>query len=282
MAAADGAGGAGAEHDRPMTGLADVGHRQRVGFRGGNVLVDERGSGAAVGFLHGILGCPPGHPLLDALGATHRVVAPSLPGCTGSDPCSDIRNLHDWIVAVSEIVDLAGLAGRVVVASSTGAMLALELSAVRPEAFAHIVAIAPLGLWDDADPVADPFGATLTQQRELLTSDPGATAAFFDDDPERGADGAIDDGVTRYLTRTAAASLVWPVPEFGLASRLHLVRCPVTIVWGSADRLVPPSYLERFADALPTVAGRHVVDGAGHLVDWEAPAAIAAIVNSIT
>jgi pimeloyl-ACP methyl ester carboxylesterase len=265
-----------------VTGLAELGSRRRVAFRGRTLLVDERGTGPTVGFVHGVLGCPGAHPLLDALAERYRVVAPSLPGCTGSDPCDDIRSLHDWIVAVSEIVDRVGLTGHIVVASSTGAMLALELAAVRPEAFSHVVVIAPFGLWDDADPVADPFGTTMTNQRHLLTADAATTAAFFDDCPTRDAGGVVDDGVARYLTRTAAASLVWPVPEHGLATRLHLVQCPVTLVWGSADRLVPATYLERFAALLPNVVDRHVVRGAGHLVDWDAPAVIAEIVNSIT
>ena len=127
-------------------------------------------------------------------------------------------------------------------------MLALELAAVRPEAFSHLVLVSPLGLWVDDDPVADPFGTTLTRQRELLTADPARTAPFFDDVEGRDAAGLADDGVARYTTRTAAASLVWPIPEFGLASRLHLVRCPVTLVWGESDRLNPPSYLERYAE----------------------------------
>ena len=259
------------------TGISDVGGRRTVDFRGGRAVIDERGGGTTVGYLHGPIGCPPLHPFLDVLADRCRVVAPSLPGCTGSDPCDDIRGMHDWVVAVSELVDLAGMAGRPLVASSTGAMLALELAAVRPEAFTHMVLVAPLGLWVDDDPVADPFGTTLTRQRELLTADPARTAPFFDDVEGRDPAGLADDGVARYTTRTAAASLVWPIPEFGLASRLHLMRCPVTLVWGESDRFNPPSYLERYAAALANVVETRLVPAAGHLVEWDEPAIVAEV-----
>ena len=110
------------------------------------------------------------------------MTAPSLPGFTGSSEATELRNLHDWVVAASEMIDVAGVTGQPVVASSVGAMVALELAAIRPEAFGPMVLIAPFGLWDPEDPVADPFATTLTNQRQMLTVDPSASASFFDDD----------------------------------------------------------------------------------------------------
>jgi pimeloyl-ACP methyl ester carboxylesterase len=250
-------------------------------FRSGAIEVHEIGAGPTVGYLHGFIGNPGnGSPVLAPLAAAgdgHRVVAPSLPGFDRSSLCEDLRSLFDWVVAVSEIIDVCGLAGEPMVASSIGAMLALEVAAVRPEAFSHLVLIAPLGLWDSATPVADPFGTTLSSQRALLTADPSVTAPFFDDDPSMAGDVLVEHGVTRYTARTAAASLVWPIPEFGLSTRIHRVRCPVTLVWGGVDRLNPPSYLARYANVLADVRATNVIDGAGHLAEWDAPAEVAAI-----
>ena len=247
-------------------------------FRDGHVAVRSAGEGATVGYLHGMIGNPGVHPFLEALATTgHRAVAPSLPGFTGSSPSEDLRSLHDWVVATSEVIDLAGLAGAPLVASSVGAMLALEVAAVRPEVASALVLVAPFGLWDDDDPVADPFGTTLSVQRQMLTADPTVTASFFDDDDATPADVLVELGVERYHTRTAAAALIWPIPEHGISTRLHRVTCPVTLVWGSEDAIIPPTYLQRWAAALPNVAGTHVVDGAGHHAEWDRPTEVAEI-----
>jgi pimeloyl-ACP methyl ester carboxylesterase len=263
-------------------GRADVVVTSRtVPFRGGTVVVREAGDGPLVGYLHGMIGAPPEHPFLDAVAAEgFRVVAPCLPGFSGSDPCEDLRGIFDWVVATSEVVDLAGLAGAPVVASSVGAMLAFEVAAVRPEAFAAIVAVGPFGLFDLDDPVTDPYATTLSSQRGLLTADVATTASFFEDDTSMLADVLIEHGVDRYLTRTSAASLIWPIPDHGLDTRIHRVSAPVTLVWGADDEVVPPSYADRFAAVLPDVRGRHLVEGAGHLAELDRPAEVAALVTA--
>lgn len=253
-----------------------------VSFRGGHIAVRSVGSGPPVGYLHGMVGNPGIHPFLDALAGTgHHVVAPSLPGFTGSSPCDDLRSLHDWVVATSEVLDVGGIAGGPVVASSVGAMMALEVACVRPEAFSHLVLVAPFGLWDDDEPIADPFGTTLTAQREMLTADPAVTAPFFEDPDDLPADLQVEVGVDRYHTRTSAASLIWPIPEHGLTTRIHRVTCPVTLVWGAADRIIPPSYLQRWVDLLPNVAGAHAIEGAGHHAEWDEPETVATICSAL-
>ncbi|MBK9180910.1 MAG: alpha/beta fold hydrolase [Acidimicrobiales bacterium] len=257
-----------------------IGPGTGTGTGTGSLDVLEAGDGPLLGHLHGMLGNPGVPPLVAELSARHRVVAPSLPGFDRTPGSSDLRSMHDWVVALGEIVDVAGIAGTPLVATSIGAMLALELAAVRPEAVGRLVLVAPLGLWDDADPVADPFGTTLGEQRAMLTADPATSAPFYDLDPSLPAGEQVEEGVRRYVSRRTVASLVWPIPDHGLAGRLHRVRCPVTLIWGSADRLCPPTYARRFADLLPSVAGVYFVDGAGHHADWDRPVEVAALVEA--
>ena len=42
------------------------------------------------------------------------------------------------------------------------------------------------------------------------------------------------------------------------------VRCPVALVYGEADRLVPPRFVERLVDALPPESEIFRAAGAGH------------------
>jgi pimeloyl-ACP methyl ester carboxylesterase len=247
-------------------------------WKAGSLEIWREGDGPTVGYLHGMVCSPGRQPFVPELARRgFHVVAPSLPGYSRTSPSSDIRNVHDWVFALSEIVDRSGLTGRPLIASSTGAMLALELAAVRPEAVSALVLVAPLGLWREDRPVADPFSTTLSGQRGLLTKDHSVTAAFFDEDPDGPT---VDAMIQRYTARTATASLVWPIPEFGLRERIHRVSCPVTLVWGSDDRIVDPTYADLFAECLIDVRAQHVVVGAGHLAEWDDPRAVADIARS--
>ena len=71
--------------------------------------------------------------------------------------------------------------------------------------------------------------------------------------------------------------MIWPLPEWGLAARLHRVTNPVTLVHGAKDRIIPASYLGRWAEALPNVVGTHLVDDAGHQADFDQPTEVARI-----
>ncbi len=239
------------------------------------------GDATDASYLHGMIGTPPGTPFLAAAAeARLAVTAPTLPGFSGSTAHPMTRTIHDWVFHLSAIVDAVGVAGRPLIASSVGAMVAVELAAIRPEVFSRLVLVAPFGLWDGDDPIADPFATTLSAQRRMLTADEAVTGPFFDDPTDLDADALVEYGVARYRTRTSAASLVWPIPDHGLSERIHRVEVPVTLIWGGDDRIAPVSYLDRWAAALPNVAGTHVVEGAGHLVEWDQPAAVADLASA--
>ena len=46
------------------------------------------------------------------------------------------------------------------------------------------------------------------------------------------------------------------------------------MVWGTADRIIPPAQAEAVADA-----ARHLIDGAGHMPHMERPAEVQAAVE---
>jgi pimeloyl-ACP methyl ester carboxylesterase len=254
-----------------------------ITFRDQQLPVSELGEhGPVIGYLHGILGIP-SVPEFASILSRHgqRIVAPSLPGFSGTAACDQLRTIHDWVVALSEIIDLVGLSGKPMIASSIGAMLALELAAIRPEVFSELVLLAPFGLWEDAHPVADLYATTNSEERALLASTLSGTASFYEDAGVTDAATLVQRSVDRFVTRSTVASLIWPLPEHGLASRIHRARCPIYLIWGSEDRLVPPTYLERFAALLPTVLGTYIIPGAGHLAEWDKPGETANLLQTI-
>ena len=88
-------------------------------------------------------------------------------------------------------------------------------------------------------------------------------------------------------TRWAVAQTVWGVKrDLGLESAaggleradpvaaLERVRCPVLLVYGEEDRLVPPRFVERLIEALPPGSAVFRAPGAGHCHHPNEPAAV--------
>jgi pimeloyl-ACP methyl ester carboxylesterase len=98
----------------------------------------------------------------------------------------------------------------------------------------------------------------------------GVPAPFVERFAERGAD---EGAVARYLCDVAAASLLWPLGDNGLARRLHRLRAPALALWGDRDELLPAGTAAAWAGCGVPV---EVIEGAGHLLEWDAPAAVGA------
>jgi pimeloyl-ACP methyl ester carboxylesterase len=64
-----------------------------------------------------------------------------------------------------------------------------------------------------------------------------------------------------------------------LAKWLHRVSCPVQIVWGEADAMLPLAYAEEFKRLIPG-ATLHVIPSCGHLPHIEQPGKTASLVLS--
>jgi len=252
--------------------------QQLIEIDGAHLASWRVGDGPRLGYLHGILGNPVIPPFVRDLARDHEVIAPSLPGFDRSDP-RPTDGMHDWIFLISAALDAVGLTGCPMVASGVGAMLALELAAVRPEAFEHLTLIAPLGLWDDHDPVYDVWSERTVKQPGFLLHDPDRFAELTKDPPGLGLEEAMEAEIGRYRTRRSAASLMWPVPDHGLSRRLGRVQVPVHIIWGVADRLISCAYADRFAARLPGWHGTTMIENAGHAAEWDQPALVAEAVR---
>src|SRR5207249_2629914 len=118
-------------------------------------------------------------------------------------------------------------------------------------------------------------------QPSVLLEDPERAALFFKPDLTAPADVALEQGVQRYHTRRATASLVWPFPDHGLAGRIHRVTCPVALVWGERDRFNPITNVDLYAAALAGHTGTTTITGAGHCLEWDAPAEAVAAVEAL-
>ncbi len=258
----------------PMTAAAD---ERLVELRDGTIRtrVLVAGNGDPVLFLHGIGGLA-WDPLLEALAAEHTVHAPEHPGSGQSVGLEALPEVWDLVLYYDELLDALGLDRVTVVGHSFGAMVAAELAANSPGRVSRLVLVAPMGLWRDDAPVGDIAGMSPGALAQLVLADPDgplrAALAPPADDPQALFEAA--------LRMASILQFIWPLPDKGLARRIHRVRAPTLLVWGRGDGLVPPVYAEEFRARLtgaPTVEVA-LLDGAGHLPQWEQPDALRAAV----
>jgi pimeloyl-ACP methyl ester carboxylesterase len=76
----------------------------------------------------------------------------------------------------------------------------------------------------------------------------------------------------------AAARAFWPLGNTKLEKRLPLITAPTLLIWGEQDRVLPRSYADRFAGAIPGRTEITLVPGAGHLAELDKPDEVAAAI----
>ena len=238
------------------------------------------GSGPPLVYLHAA-GGPGWDAFLDALAESYTVYAPDHPGTgdTARDAIYRVESLWDLVLVYDELLDGLGLESVPLVGASFGGMVACEVAAHRRRGVSQLVLLDPIGLWREDAPVA-PY--MLMRPEELLAtlfSDPDAPAVkaalALPEDPDELAVALAD----QVWAMGATGKFVWPIPEKGLARRLHRVTAPTLVVWGAEDRLVPPLYAQEFA-ALIGDARVEIVEGAGHVPQLERLEQTAALVLS--
>ena len=243
-----------------------------VSVNGAPCRVWEKGRGSPAFYLAGLGGLPRWTPFLDRLAERRRVIAPSLPGFPGAAGHDRLDTLIDWVAATLDLVEGAGLAGGDLIGASVGGALAAEVTALSPGLVRRLVLIAPFGLYDPSAPPTDLWAQKPPSVPGLLCAEPKAYNDHMA--PPEGVS-AEEWPIITTRASEAAARLLWPLADTRLERRLHRIRCPTTILWGAADKLLPPSYAERFAKGIAGKTTTAIIPGAGHLADLDQPARVA-------
>jgi pimeloyl-ACP methyl ester carboxylesterase len=251
---------------------------RRLKLGGEDVRVLEQGDGAPLGFLPSFGGLGSWTPFLARLAERRRVIAPSLPGFPGGGSgFRSLDDLPDWLAATLDLLEAAGLEGADLLGHGVGGMLAAEVAALSRASVGRLALLAPLGLFDAGEPVADVFARRPSEVPALYSAQPEAYAALLA--CPKGHD-EVEWQVAQLRAMEAAARLLWPLGDRGLAKRLHRIQAPTLLLWGSEDRIVPASYAKRFAAGIAGPTQIRSIAGAGHRADLDAPEATAEAVLS--
>ena len=214
--------------------------------------------------------------LMPWLAASHRVLAPDLPGF-GAHPFH-AGHAHDADFYADEVLrfaDALGLGRFDVVGTSMGGALAVHLAAEHPDRVRRVVLLAPAGV---QPPVRNAFMQAIDRGENPL--DIAGEADFdrvvslvFERPPPVPWQFRSHMAAQALRRRPDTLRIVEAIRPFLLAGAqadLPRVRAPVLVVWGDRDRVTDPSMLGVFLAGLPRATGA-MVPGAGHVVFSDAP-----------
>ena len=252
------------------------------------------GSGSPMVLLHGFTGSWRVWELvLAALERRHDVLAPTLPGHAGGPPVGDRVTTDEVLDAVERMMDAAGFATAHLVGNSLGGYVALRL-AQRGRA-ESVVALAPAGGWPVGDPALAQTLALFTEWQEAFgLIAPHADAIARTPDGRRRATSALSvnfehlppELVVHIINATAFCPGTQPLIDTALREGYELdaerITCPVRVVWGTEDTLLPwPSTAARYRAWLPH-ADWIELDGVGHCPQLDVPLETAQLILGFT
>ena len=252
-----------------------------------NLNHHRSGSGEPLLLMHGIGSrWQMWEPVLDRLSAHHDVIAVDLPGFGASPMPSPATppGIDSQVALVSEFLARLGVERPHVAGNSMGGLMALEMAArglarsataLSPAGFASRTEMAygrgslwltvrvarRMGRYADSM-FATPLGRRLGLSQVI--AHPERLTAAQAADNSRALAGAP------WFDETLPA--LRPFESSGRAE----IAVPVTIAWGSKDRLLLPRQARRAARAIPR-ARVLILDGCGHVPTWDDPDRVAQV-----
>jgi pimeloyl-ACP methyl ester carboxylesterase len=228
----------------------------------------ERGRGRPLLFLHPGIGIEPDAPVLAALAARARVLAPTHPGFGRSEAPRWFNSVDDLAYFYLDLIDQLALADTAVVGVSFGGWLAAEIAIKTTARMSHLVLANAVGIkvgGREQRDIADIFALTESEFLELAYCDPAAGRRDYKSMPDA-------DVLAASRNREATARYGWSpyLHDPKLRNRLHRIRIPTLILWGMNDRVLSEAYGRAYCGAIPGARFAPIAR-AGHFPHLEQP-----------
>ena len=257
---------------------------RQVAVDGRQVAYRRTGAGPALLLLHG--GLSDGRewlPVMSRLADVADLVAMDVPGCGASDDPPDGSSLADIADVVAGFVHALGLERPHLGGLSYGGGLALQVATRHPDLPGSLVLMSGYAGWGGSlEP--EELAVRLAWARSLVGEPPHP-------DPVAIVPGLLGSGLAPELADLLAQATAGfrPGPTrvllegFAVADlrdELSAVRCPTVVVHGELDARAPRPVADALHRGIP--GSRLVVlPGVGHMVNLEAPDAVAAVLRDV-
>jgi pimeloyl-ACP methyl ester carboxylesterase len=218
------------------------------------------GAGQPLLFLHGASGAPVILPFMEKLAERFDVLVPEHPGYGMSEEPEWLENIHDMAYFYLDFLEKLHLEKAVVVGSSMGGWIAMEVAVRSTSRIGSLVLVGPAGI---AAPGVQPADIFLMPPEVLIKN------LFFD---EKLAAARLAEPVTPEVidmalkNRHSTARLAWEprLHDPFLPKWLHRIDVPVKIIWGKQDRILPVEFVPHYKKLIPK-AEIDIFENCGHL-----------------
>src|SRR3954451_17061585 len=226
------------------------------------------GSGTPIVFLHGAGGHTGWMGFLEELSQRFAVFAPEHPGFGQSDDPPWLDNVADLAYFYLDLLKALGLDRVHLIGTSLGGWAAAEMAVPNTARIPSLTLVGAVGITTggitaNGETIPDTFRMPDDENLRRYYADPERAARRSADLARALADPAVRATVAK--NRATVTRLAYR-PHFHnpeLKKWLHRIDLPTLLIWGEADRLVPPVFGEAYRALIPN--SRFVVlHGAGH------------------
>ncbi len=238
--------------------------------------VQITGGGKPLLFLHGGDYFRQNRAFLDLLALHWQVIVPRHPGFGTAERPAWFRNVSDIAYLYLDLLDRRGLEDVLVVGSSFGGWVALEMAVRSTARIGRLVLLDSLGVKfggrEERD-IADTYVLPAAEVARLIFADPARAPDYA----------AYGDPEMREVARDREAATLYGWRPYmhnpSLVHWLHRVAVPTLVLWGEADGIASPRYGESLAGAIPGARFARIA-AAGHYPQVEQPGAVSQAIEA--
>lgn len=243
----------------------------------------DLGSGAPIIFLHGIGGNASNwEPQIADLSGRFRCIAWNAPGYADS-PALPEMTFPALADSLARLMDHLELEQAVICGLSMGGYIAQEFLAMHPSRVrAAVLMCTSAAFGKPGGDFQEKFLAArlkpLDEGKSPADMAPGLAAGMVG--PNAGAD--VAEALTASMSRITSATYRQALNcliTFDRRDAVKQIRVPTCLIAGGEDQTAPAAVMERMAERIPGAAF-HVIAGAGHIANLEAPAETSRLIGA--